>query len=272
MGIRSLKRGRLDYSSYNDVSGVRRREDESPKSRDAETWLGLRQPAREGTLDQYNLWIGVWCEKHNAQIQKTIFLRFARFELFMRAIWNILTHAINLKAVNCTMGFEQLAGLRDRLRAENEQVQADSTPRLKRKASPQAKSPREQDPAMEAIWPLQKHFPLAFPVSPAPKVPLKEGILEDAEQHLELLGITREQLKLGISIWCRGKRYWTSMVENAPRMDLYGQSIGIVTAGQAMYAKQQASKQRSQDRRNRAESESKASVPVADVPKEQTTD
>lgn len=170
------------------------------------------------------------------------------------------------------MGFEQLAGLRDRLRAENEQVQADTAPHIKRKASPESKTPRELDPAMEAIWPLQKHFPLAFPVSPAPKVPLKEGILKDAERHLALLGITHEQLKLGIFTWCRGKRYWTSMVENAPRVDLQGQSVGTVTAGQAMYAKHQATRQRSQDRRNHAESSAKASVPVVDASNEQTTD
>lgn len=92
------------------------------------------------------------------------------------------------------------------------------------------------DPAVAAIWPLQKHFPLAFPVNPAPKVPLKEGIFKDAEQHLELLGLTREQLKLGISTWCRGARYWASMVENAPRLDLNGQAAGTVTAAQALHA------------------------------------
>lgn len=84
------------------------------------------------------------------------------------------------------MGFEQLAELRDRLRAEKVQVKTDSPKQRVRKPSPQTK-PREQDPAVEAIWRLQKHFPLAFPVNPAPKVPLKEGILKDAEQHLELL-------------------------------------------------------------------------------------
>lgn len=169
------------------------------------------------------------------------------------------------------MGFEQLAGLRDRLRAENEQAKADSATHLKRKSAAQAK-PREQDLAVEAIWPLQKHFPLAFPVNPAPKVPLKEGILKDAEQHLELLGITREQLKLAISTWCRGARYWASMVENAPRLDLGGQAVGIVTAAQAMYAKQQAARQRSQERRNRAKSKARVSAPAADIAVEQTTD
>lgn len=169
------------------------------------------------------------------------------------------------------MGFEQLAGLRDRLRAEKEQAKADSTTHAKRKPSAKAK-PRDKDPAVEAIWPLQKHFPLAFPVNPAPKVPLKEGIFKDAEQHLELLGITREQLKLGISTWCRGTRYWASMVENAPRLDLNGQAAGSVTAAQALHARQQASRQRSQDRRNRAKSGAPASAPAAKSAVEQTAD
>jgi ProP effector len=149
------------------------------------------------------------------------------------------------------MGFEQLAELRDRLRAEKVQVKPESTRPPKRKPSPQSK-PQEKDPAVEAIWLLQKHFPLAFPVSPAPKVPLKEGILKDAEQHLELLGVTSEQLKLGIATWCRGSRYWASLTENAPRLDLSGQAVGIVTAAQALHAKHQATRQRGQARRNQA--------------------
>jgi len=170
------------------------------------------------------------------------------------------------------MGFEQLAELRDRLRAEKgQQEKAESTKHPKRKAPPQAK-PREQDPAVAAIWPLQKHFPLAFPVNPAPKVPLKEGIFKDAEQHLELLGITREQLKLGISTWCKGTRYWASMVENAPRLDLNGQVAGIVTATQATHAKQQAARHRSQDRRNRAKSKARVAAPAAETAAPPTSD
>ncbi|MCY1191710.1 RNA chaperone ProQ [compost metagenome] len=173
------------------------------------------------------------------------------------------------------MGFEQLAELRDRLRAEKGQVKAESAKPPKRKSPPQAK-PREMDPAVAAIWPLQKHFPLAFPVNPAPKVPLKEGIFKDAEKHLELLGLTREQLKLGISTWCRGTRYWASMVENAPRLDLNGQAAGTVTAAQALHAKQQAARQRSQDRRNRAKSkaqvQAQAPAPAADTATVKSTD
>lgn len=155
------------------------------------------------------------------------------------------------------MGFEQLADLRDRLRAEKEQVKTETTKQRKRPAASPRK-PQEQDPALEAIWRLQKHFPLAFPVNPAPKVPLKEGILKDAEQHLELLGISQEQLKLGLASWCRGGRYWASMVENAPRLDLQGQAVGSVTAAQALHAKQQARRQRSQMRRAQAKPKEQA--------------
>jgi ProP effector len=157
------------------------------------------------------------------------------------------------------MGFEQLAELRDRLRAEKVQVKPENTKLPKRKPSPQVKL-REQDPAVEAIWLLQKHFPLAFPVSPAPKVPLKEGILKDAEQHLELLEVTSEQLKQGIATWCRGSRYWACMTENALRLDLSGQAVGMVTTAQALYAKRQAMRLRGQARRN----QTKPKAPIED--------
>ena len=168
------------------------------------------------------------------------------------------------------MVFEKLAELRDRLRAEKEPAKADTAICVDRKSSPHTE-PRDHDPVVEAIWPLQKHFPLAFPVNPSPKVPLKEGILKDAEQHLELLGITSEQLKLAISNWCRGTRYWASMVENAPRLDLRGQIVGTVTAAQAKYAKHQASRQRGHSRRDRAKANDGASKPVSSTGVAQTT-
>lgn len=167
------------------------------------------------------------------------------------------------------MGFEQLAELRDRLRAEKKQVQNERPKQRKRDSAPQAK-PREQDPTVEAIWRLQKRFPLAFPVNPAPKVPLKEGILKDAEQHLELLGMTSEQLKLGIAAWCKGSRYWACMTENAPRLDLSGQAVGTVTAAQALHAKRQASRQRGQARRNLSKPKERPQNPADDTVTQQT--
>ena len=115
---------------------------------------------------------------------------------------------------------------------------------------------REQDPAVEAIWLLQKHLPLAFPVGPAPKVLLKEGILKDAEQHLELLGITSEKLKRGIATWCRGSRYWASMTEVA----------------QALHARHQVMRQRGQARRNQTKPKTLLQEKAVDTPVEQIVD
>jgi ProP effector len=159
------------------------------------------------------------------------------------------------------MGFEQLAQLRDRLRSEKLESKNAKPQHPKRAPAPKAKQ-QALDPAVEAIRPLQEHFPLAFPVNPKPKVPLKEGIFKDAEQHLELLGLTSEQLKLGIFTWCRGARYWASMVENAPRFDLSGQAVGIVSATQALHAKRQSH----QDRRHRAKLKSAATAVSSPVP------
>jgi len=48
------------------------------------------------------------------------------------------------------------------------------------------------------------------------------------------------------------------MVENAPRLDLNGQAAGSVTAAQALHAKQQARRQRSQMRRAQAKPKEQA--------------
>ena len=87
-------------------------------------------------------------------------------------------------------------------------------------------------------------------------------ILKDAEQHLELLEISSEQLKHGLAIWCRGSRYWASMTENAQRLDLSGQAVGTVTAPQALHAKRQVKRQRMEARRN----QSKPKDPIKTAP------
>lgn len=136
------------------------------------------------------------------------------------------------------MGFEQLAELRNRLRAQAEQAK----PAKPKAATTRRKARESVEPVVEAIRRLQKYFPLVFPVNPAPKVPLKLGILGDAAQHLERLGITHEQLTQAIATWCRGSRYWACLVEDAPRLDLNGEFAGKVTAEQAVRARRQASR------------------------------
>lgn len=149
------------------------------------------------------------------------------------------------------MGFEQLAELRQQLAAQAKQTKqgkpapVKSTPAKPKAVAARAKvrEPREPvDPLVELIWRLQKHFPQAFPKKPAPKVPLKLGILKDAALHLEKLGMTEAQLQQAIATWCQGSRYWGCLVENAQRVDLEGQAAGNVTAQQAAHARRQASR------------------------------
>ena len=57
------------------------------------------------------------------------------------------------------MGFEQLAELRDRLRAQAAQAKPAQT----KSSAGRAKKREAVEPGVEAIWRLQRHFPLAFP-------------------------------------------------------------------------------------------------------------
>lgn len=61
------------------------------------------------------------------------------------------------------------------------------------------------------------------------------------------------------------------MVEGAPRLDLSGQLVGVVTATKATHAKQQASRRRGQDRRHRAKSKEGGHAPATDTAVEQST-
>ncbi|WP_454720823.1 MULTISPECIES: ProQ/FinO family protein [Cupriavidus] len=95
---------------------------------------------------------------------------------------------------------------------------------------------------VESIWRLQRHFPRAFPKNPAPKLPLKQGILDDAAQQLDTLGLTREQLQQAIAAWCQGSRYWACLVEGAARVDLQGNPVGSVSGDQAARARRQGAR------------------------------
>ena len=134
------------------------------------------------------------------------------------------------------MGFEQLAALKEQLAR-----QAKAAPQAKtRRARPVAPvSPAKPvDPVLQAIAKLQKRFPQTFPKNPAPKVALKIGIFEDLVQHAQELGLTEPVLRYAIRTWCRGTRYWTCLVEGAPRVDLAGQEAGHVAQADANRALQ----------------------------------
>ncbi|EHK65616.1 hypothetical protein KYC_15407 [Achromobacter arsenitoxydans SY8] len=117
------------------------------------------------------------------------------------------------------------------------------------------------DPVVVAISRLQRHFPKAFPKNPAPKLPLKLGVLADLVQHAQALQLDEAQIKEAVKTWCDGRRYWASMVEDAPRVDLNGEPSGAVTANEARHAKRMASRNASRNAaRARAEKKAQAAA------------
>jgi ProP effector len=175
------------------------------------------------------------------------------------------------------MGFEQLAKLRDELakqaNAQRKQKQAakeqaaqtgakdakakdaksrDARPAAKPAAKlagkpagkpAQARPAARQnpvDPVVHTIGKLQKRFPLAFPKNPAPKVALKIGILEDLLAQAAELKLTEQEIRDAVSTWCRGSRYWASLTEGAPRVDLTGTETGKVTASDSAFARRRS--------------------------------
>jgi ProP effector len=102
------------------------------------------------------------------------------------------------------------------------------------------KRPRTSaDAAGRAVNTLQRHFPHAFPHSPASKVPLKVGILKDVLARAASLGLSERDARNGVKLWCRGQRYWTCLVEGNMRMDLTGAITGVVSAAEAEYGTSQ---------------------------------
>jgi ProP effector len=93
------------------------------------------------------------------------------------------------------------------------------------------------DPVVLTIRKLQNRFPQAFPKKPAPKVPLKVGIFKDLVAQAEELALTEAELRDAIKIWCRGSRYWSCLVEGAPRVDLGGAAVGEVSAEDGVRAR-----------------------------------
>lgn len=156
------------------------------------------------------------------------------------------------------MGFEQLAELKKQLAQRNNEAKASqrsqrprpataggaqAKPQPKAQAKPQAKpQTKPVDPVVRTIGRLQNRFPKAFPKNPAPKVPLKVGIFADLVSHAAALKLTEAELQEAIKIWCRGARYWASIVEDAPRLDLEGQEVGKVTATEAAGARRMSTK------------------------------
>lgn len=132
------------------------------------------------------------------------------------------------------MGFEKLATLKQQFADEAKAAQLQNT--AKAAKTPAPKTPAV-DPVVLIIGKLQKLFPKTFPKNPAPKVPLKVGILKDLVAQSEAIKISEEDIKLALKTWCRGARYWAVTVEGTERVDLEGNPAGSVTATEAAQAR-----------------------------------
>lgn len=127
------------------------------------------------------------------------------------------------------MGFEQLATLKDQLAKQAAAVK--EAQKQKRTSENNKKPP--VDPVLRTIGLLQKHFPLAFPKKPNPKVPLKIGIHKDLLEQAEMLGLTTNEIRAAMKKWVKGKRYAECMIAGTARIDLLGQEVGFVTKDEA---------------------------------------
>jgi ProP effector len=134
------------------------------------------------------------------------------------------------------MGFEQLAELKKQLTKESAQQAGAARRRPKDTGGSKARQ-APVDPVVLVIGKLQKRFPATFPKSPAPKIPLKVGILEDVLAHVDQLGLSEAEIRDAISTWCRGSRYWACLTVGATRVDLAGAPAGQVTARDSAFAR-----------------------------------
>ena len=122
-------------------------------------------------------------------------------------------------------------------RSEPQHAQAQHKKRTERAARPAREPATPTDPVLLLIRKLQNRFTATFPKKPAPKVPLKIGVFEDLMTHATELGADEAQLRAAIKTWCGGSRYWACMIEGAARIDLAGNSAGVVTAADANRAR-----------------------------------
>ena len=161
------------------------------------------------------------------------------------------------------MGFEQLADLKKQLAAKAK-AERPAKPQAKPRAAPHKQQDNPVDPVVLTIGRLQRLFPKAFPKNPAPKLPLKIGIHKELLGKASEIGLEEAAITVAVKTWCRGTRYWASIVEGAPRIDLEGNPAGEVTARDAAQARSLEARRR-QPRKPKTET-------VAEIEAAQTID
>lgn len=81
---------------------------------------------------------------------------------------------------------------------------------------------------------LAAAFPLCFKPKREAKLPLKIGIHRDIRERQPELPMRR--LRRALADYTSGPTYLAALVEGAPRIDLDGNAVGVVTAAEAATA------------------------------------
>lgn len=108
---------------------------------------------------------------------------------------------------------------------------------------------------------LIEHFPNAFFKKGSQIKPLKIGIFDDIVDFYERLDsppFSKKLLREALSYYSASPMYLACQKENAPRIDIYGHEVDVVTLEQAQYA-QQRYQERYNKKKNQEESLDKAS-------------
>ncbi|MDP3559077.1 MAG: ProQ/FinO family protein [Legionellaceae bacterium] len=98
------------------------------------------------------------------------------------------------------------------------------------------------DRKKEALQWLTESFPSAFFKKGHLIKPLKIGIYEDIldfYNRLETPPCSKKTLRDSLNYYSSSSAYLRAHKENAPRIDLYGNEVDVITAAQAKYAFEQ---------------------------------
>jgi len=104
-------------------------------------------------------------------------------------------------------------------------------------------SPAKKAKALALIDLLQEKYPKTFTKNPYPKVPLAVGTTFVLLAIRHELGVQSRDIKIALSLWCRGVRYWSALTEvGAPRYDIHGNIKGSVKENHAERARNKLEK------------------------------
>ncbi len=140
------------------------------------------------------------------------------------------------------MGFEQLAALRAQLASAKAAAEPATPPASSLTVGMGPPSRRPPAPALSVgavIGRLQQRFPEAFPRKPAPKLPLKVGILADLAAQAGALGLTEDQLRAALAPGAGGSATGP-VLPRARAGRSHGAAAGTVTEQEVAWAHQPA--------------------------------